>query len=61
MSLLSWAGVQPWDLAEMILCDQFHQSTATNTENNLASKLPGLYFPAFLGPEQQSTGCLLDF
>lgn len=36
---------------------ELHQSTG---RNNLASKLPGLYFPAFLGPEQQNTSCLLD-
>lgn len=39
---------------------ELHQSTGKNIENNLVSKLPGLYFPAFLGPEQQNTGCLLD-
>lgn len=40
---------------------ELHQSAATNTQNNLASKLPRLYFPAFLGPAQQNTDCLLDF
>lgn len=39
---------------------ELQQSAATNIQNYLASKLPGLYFPAFLGPEQQNTGCLLD-
>ena len=40
---------------------ELHKSTATNIQNNLALKPPGLYFPAILGPEQQNIGCLLDF